>query len=254
MYNIKLPERINQIISVFHFLGLWQGNDKTIFRKKISRILNVVVYAYYPISLAAGSYFSDNETEQLFLGNLSIAQFVLTAKLYFFLLKNEQIIEFIRKLGAHSTKDSGLFNKVNNKIRVFVKFGTLLASMLLYVIIALTITSLPIFSKEKKLPVNLYFPVNWKENELFYWMAFAFVDYLFITSVVIALMNMIIWYIMMSCAIKYEIMCNEFRNIGFVNTTTTAAKEQIVSRQKIQQNLFCAELISLIKYHQDLYE
>lgn len=247
MYSIQVPARINQIISVFYFLGLWQGDNGRVLRKRVSKILHLLVYMYCPISLVAEVAFkSDNVTEQMFLGSASIVSFILTIRLYYFMWNEEKILGFIREMGAHSLKDCDNFNIINNRISLFVKLVTLLEIVVFYVAAALTIISLPLFSNEKHLPLNMYFPIDWKNNELVYWLVFLFVVYTLLSTGVCTFMNVIIWYLMMSCAIKYEIFGIELKRMGVVNQVND---ETITKRGN--QHSSHAELIALIKSHQN---
>lgn len=243
MYTLKVPTRINQIFSVFYFIGMWSVNQ-TNFRKWFLKTLYLIVYTYYPASIIAGACTNDNEPELMFLVALSVTISVVLVKFYYILWKQDQIHEFIQELGTHLIADINEFNQVNKEITIFIKLATYMCSMTLYSGIAAAVIALPIFTKERVLPVNLYFPVDWKHNDLFYCMAFVVVTYFMMITVVISLLNVIVWYLMMSCGIKYRLLEKEFKNLGFVRGNTT-------SKESIIQN---AELIDIIKMHQNLQE
>lgn len=246
-YNIKVPPRIEQIIYLFYLIGLWQDDNRTNFRKWVWKIFHLAVYVYYPVSLAVGALTNDNENARMFLVVLSIVTFVLAVRLYYILWKKDQIIKFIIEMGAHSIEDNEQFCFVNNKIRVFIKFVTYLQFMLVSSVIAMTIITSPIFSNEKMLPMNIYFPLDWKNNELFYWIAFLFVNYEMMISLVSALLNTIVWYLLMSFGIKYQTLGNQFKNLG-----SETERKGILVREN--QELFNLKLVELIKNHHGLQE
>lgn len=248
MHNITVHPRINQIISLFYFIRLWRFDNVSDFSLTISKVVHLIVYVYYPVSLMAGAFINDNESEKMFLVVLSIVTFVLAIRLYYILWKKDEIIGFIRKLGAHSITDSEQFYRANDKITIFIKFVTFMELMLLGAVIAMTIITSPIISTTKQLPMNIYFPMDWKHNELFYWIAFTFVIYEMSLSLSSSLLNPIIWYLMMSCAIKYQVLGSEFKNLGR-NIGQKSSKENITSVDS-----FHTKLILLIKNHDDLQE
>lgn len=244
MYNIEVPKRIHQIVSLFYFIGLWQAENVSDFRKWITKILFLVVFVYYPVSLAAGAFTNDNENEKMFLVGLSITIFVLAVRLYYILWKKDEILGFIRKLGAHSIRDLDQFKQIKNKIRILINCVTALELMLVFAVSAMTIITLPIFSNEKKLPLDIYFPLDWKHNEFYYWIGFLFVDYEMVSAIVTSLLNAIVWYLMMSCAIKYQTLSTDFKYFGHVSSGKIGESK----------HLFHADLIILIKNHLDLQE
>ncbi len=260
MSNIEVPHRFNQIISLFHFIRFWRCDSISNFNSTISKIVHLIVYVYYPVSLMVGAFTNDNETEQMFLVVLSIVTFVLAIRLYYILWRKDEIIGFINELGTHSIADDELFHRINNKIIIFIKLVSFMEVMLLFAVIAMTIITSPIVSNDKMLPMNIYFPLDWRHNELFYWIAFTFVVYEMMISMSSSLLNPIIWYLMMSCAIKYQVLGYELKNLGFngdgggkaLSRNVTSVSEGVTSDQiKVS---FQMKLILFIKNHRYLQE
>lgn len=243
MFKIEGHKQIDRIISVFYFIGLWHGN-RNVFCNWASKIWHIVVYVYYPIALLLGGLISDNETERVFLGVVGIVTVVLSVRFYYIIWKKDEIVGFIREIGTFSMTDNGEFNEVNNNIKGFMKFVSYLEFVLLCAVIGLSIVSLPIFSNEKHLPFNIYFPLDWKQSEVVYWIAYIFVMYEVVLSWMCTLFNVIVWYLMMSCATKYKLLGNKFRKMGFDGRTLISVSGK--------QDLFLEELIELIKDHQNL--
>lgn len=46
----------------------------------------------------------------------------------------------------------------------------MISAILLFIIL-----SLPLFSIERRLPLNIWFPSDWRNSEIGYWMAYTFV-------------------------------------------------------------------------------
>lgn len=246
MHCIEVHKTLNRMISALYFFGLWQSDNVSHCRSWCVRTWYLGVYGYVVIALAGGALTTDNENEMVFLAVLSIVAFVLEIRLYFFLLKKDVILGFIRNMGVHSIKDDEEFYQVNDKIKAFIKFVSSFEIMLVVAVSTMAIIALPFFTSEKRLPLHYYFPFNWQENIILYITAYTFVTYGLMLTSLCTLFNVIIWYLMMSCAIKYQILGNELKNIG------CGAEENDATVG--EQDLFLLELIVLIKKHKQLGE
>lgn len=107
---------------------------------------------------------------------------------------------------------------------------------------------LPLLSDEKRLPLNGYFPLDWQNSEIAYGMIYAFIMYELILCVLCGVLsNFIVWYQIMACGTKYEILRNEFTNMFIVRGETKSSVAE-------EQQLFLEELHALIKTHLKLRE
>jgi len=237
MYNITVHRRINQVISVYYFIGLWHDDSFTVRRKLASNVWFIGIYGLFIMSMVGGAFKCVDDDESVFLANASLMAFVVMIKSYCLLWKKDEILEFIQTFGTHSIRNSKDFDQVNKKVNNFVKFMCIFE--LFVVGTALAMIALPIFFNQKRLPLNVYIFFDWKENEVLYWMAYLITSYQTMLSLSLALFNFIIWYLMMSCAIKYQILGNEFRGMGIVDGV---------------ENSFLREIIGKIKYHRQLRE
>lgn len=246
MNIIEVPPLINQIISVFYFMRLWRRDHVSYF----SKLVQIVVYMYYPVSLMAAAFTNDDETQQVFSIVASILAYVITARLYYILWKKDEILEFVDKFCSHSILDNDLYNRVNNRISTFMKAILLVELIVTFCIVGLAVTSLPIFTNGKKLPLNVYFPLDWEHNELIYWIAFVLLVYEFVLTLVCMLQTAIVSYLMMCCAIKFETLGIELKNLGYISEEKSSNEKFLYTSEK--QTLFYAKLIHLIRNHQDL--
>lgn len=249
MYTVVVHNRIDQIISTFCLIGLWHDRNRTKFRRCILSIWHLAVYAYYPLSLAIGAHTSENETESIFLGVMSIVAFVGTVRLFYFVLKKDEILNFIRKISVHTIKNFEDDQEVKQKINLFIRFASYYEVMLAVAVIS--VIALPIFSTENRLPFTIFFPLDWRSNKVYYWITFAFVSYELLMTVVCTFFNVIIWYLMMALVLEYKILGNEFKNVGWIDKATTETLSTKLS-VKEKSDLFRRELISLIKKHRNL--
>lgn len=249
MYRIEVPSRIEQIMSLFSILGVWRRKNRSDFCKRCLKITHLILCIWFTISLFAGILVSDNETETILIAIVAQTCVLHTAKLYYFLWKEDEIRKLIRSMGVISIQDHHEFNRVNNKINSFSKFVTILHSLVLCGVIAFLTAALPIISSKKRLPVNVYSPVNWKNNEINYWLVYIFTTCEILLCYVYDIFNAMIWYLMMCCGIRFQTLGNEFRNSG---TKKVTLKNELSTAG--QQDFFLEELITLIRKHQSLQE
>lgn len=248
MYTVKVHNRIDQIISMFYFIGLWHSKSRTMILNWFLKIWHLTVYGYYPFSLVMGALTCVNETETIFLGVMSIIAIVGAVRLYYFILKKDEVLSLIRAIGVHEIKDSAeKFHQVNKNINIFIRFVTCFQVMLLVAAILVPIIALPIFTTERRLPLNIYVPLDWKNNEFIYWIIYIFVTYEIFMSVVCGFFSVVIWYLMMALVFEFELLGNEFKNLGWGRTTETSSNGEL-------QDFFFNELRSLIKKHKNLQE
>ncbi len=254
MHTVEVHTRIEKIISLFYFIGFWHDENRSKLLNWILRSWHLVVYGYYPFSLVAGALICDSDTERIFLGVMSIVAGLAAVRLYYFVLNKDKILKIIRELGVHTIKDSeDEFHRINEIVNVFIKFASYYVAISLSAIVSLIIIALPIFSTVNRLPFNIFIPLDWRSNELYYWIAYAFVSYEALMSVVCTLFNVIIWYLMLAFVLEYDVLGNDFRNMGWTSeaTTKTLCTNVRVGRKS---NVFGRELILLIERHRNLQE
>lgn len=229
-------------MSLFRFMGLWRADNESGFHKTTRNLLQLMVLAYYCLSLILAAYTSNDKDEIRFFAVGSIVVVNLTVRLYYILWKKDDILKLTSQIGTYLIKNREDFNRVNNKTNFFMKFATAMLFMNFSANIVLIIFKLPIFTNEKQLPLNFYFPFDWKMSEFRFWIVYAFVSYEMMLSATCTLLSIIIWYLMMSSATKYQLLCTEFREIGMNDTSDGTSTS------------FQQELMELIKSHKNLQE
>lgn len=249
MYNIQISNGIHLLVKIFHRFGMWYSEEESIFHQTARQLIYLILLCSFAIFTLTGGLLSNDWSECVFLCNAAASISVTIVKLTYILCKKEKTREFIQNIGAHSVADHGEFVKVKNKLNRLMKFSCSLSLVICISIGSLFTFCLPLFSDQRRLPVNLWFPLYWKNNVIFYWVAYAFVAIGTTISVVAASLNIIIWYLMMNCAIKYQILGNQFRNICL--TKPTIRKRKI---SKEDDKIFLQELIGLIKTHRNTQE
>lgn len=122
MYCIEIPTEINNIISLFYYIGIWHRGDKPTFKETRIKLFYCTYYLLFPISLMAAAIKSDNKDESILSAEVSIVTGVLSMKLYYIISRKETILEMLTCLGVYSIEDRKEFTLINDKLKRFVKF------------------------------------------------------------------------------------------------------------------------------------
>lgn len=246
MYKIEIHPIIGHVIKVLQLFGMWHKDDESFYRKMAKKTINSTILLSLFASLASGAYLSKDMNESVYLSAATVASALLVVKLSYILSKQNQIHQFLNEICVHTVTDAEEFDEINIKLNNFARFGYMNMLSMVVAIFLFTILSLPFFSSEKRLPLNVGFPLDWKESLLGYWLAHTFVITAVVFAVVVTFFTIVYWYIMFNCSINYKILGNRLRKFG--------SRTSVKSSEKAKQNLIVKDLINLIETHQGIQE
>lgn len=253
MYNIELPKTVNRIIAVFYGLGLWDTQEhQTGYWSTALKMFHFAYYISCVTSIAVKALLTNDTDDSVFLTALAILATVHVFRMLYIILKKNETTKLIHKIGTHTTNDTDEFVRVDNKIKKFMKFGN---GFLLACICEVSMVIIfPILSHEKPI-INVAFPFN---GRIVFWIKQMFVLFGALYSVVCVCLSVIIWYLLLNCAIKYELLGVELRNLGDCkimhpsNDCTTVQKLSNLKRQDLEN--FLGDLIEAVKSHREINE
>lgn len=251
MYRVELKKIINFMMSLFYCLGMWHRGDEATVRETGIKLFLSFYYLLFPMLLMAGAIFSYDNDESIYLTQASIMSAVISIKAFFIIWNKKLILEMLNQCGVYTVENRGDFNLVKNTLQ---KFDKLIVALLVVLSVSgLIVSGYPFLGSERNLFLNIAFPLDWKNNEIAYWLvnAFMFTE-LFLTFIVF-LSSVIIWYLMLNCALRYKILGNQIRNMGVIKTVEIGAKKRKIS-EKEKQIIFLRDLIAAIDTHQQIRE
>lgn len=240
MHCVKLHKRIDQINSSFY--RLWDHPDKTAAKDRLKTILILIFYALFSMSFMVGAITSDDKNEFIFLLEATVITVVELIRICYAIRKKNEFIDLLSKIGVFNVETQEDFTLANNKLNRFMKFATFFLN---YVFITSLFAVLlpPFVGNEKKLFFNIAFPLDHKNDEISFWVALAFLGTeIFLTTNAFSV-NVTIWYLLLNCGIRYEVLGNRFRNLGVKQFKKRMSKSE-------KQHLFAADLTTAIKAHQ----
>lgn len=241
MHWVEVHNGINQIINFFRHIALWDVEDANTCRKKI-KFIQLFCYLSYPMALGAGAYMSTDTDESVFLAAFAMAAVVHVYRLFYFIRRRSEILMYIREIGSFVAEDQDEFSRINKKLDNFMKFSKYLLTLIIISLMSILCTS----AIRKELHLNIGFGLDYKNGGIGYWMAFAYFSIELIYAASMISITIIIWYLLLSFAIKYQLLGNQLKRMGTTGTGTT--KKPISEKNYF----FHQGLVATIERHRQL--
>lgn len=238
MCDIEVPIHplIQRFIQVYYKFGMWQDNDANWYRK-IGRILVFLFGSIgFTSSLIGGSLIARDYNESLYLLTAGIIVAVLIFKTYLIYSKGSQFVTVLHKVCVHSVPNSGkLLEHINRKMNLFEKCTMFFLGIVCLIVFIFLVLFCPLLTSERKLPFNIWFPIDWRTHALAHWLAYSYIIFCLSFNAFVCLLTLMIWYVMLNCSILYQTVGQRFKNLGTVQTG---------------ENAFINELQKLLNVHQ----
>lgn len=247
MYKIKIPATIHNIFAIFYLIGMW--NEKTSFKDKGRKLFYLVYFVSFFLSLSVGAFVNSNTDEFMFLAVVSIIIAVQICRMSCVIRNKNEILELIYEVNNSSAFDLKEFVRVDRKIKLLIKFGKFFIIMMSFSFSFLMIS--PVALNENILVFKIAFPLDWRNDRIAFWMAYAYVGGGFFLSAICCLFSITVWYLMLIFTIRYEMLGNQFRNMGVMRTD-----ERSVEKPKNSEirSLFYLDLLAAIKAFEKINE
>lgn len=252
MEKLEIDPSVRRIVKIFYQIGIWRNDEDSDKSKR--NLFYFVYFSLFFLFIVASAYLSDDKNKSIFLVEAAIIIAVVIIKLFYILWKKEKILKF---LYYRSTVDHS--NENSRKIQFFIKFVHAFLIMLVVSCIFYVVSTLPMFSNEKMLPLFIKYTLSCQYSEIIYWVAYISIVSEIAFSVVCTSVSLFIWYAMLNFAIEYDELGNKFRNLGVDKATEVSSRKnagcnkltKVSSRKNAK---FLPDLIILIKAHQNIFQ
>lgn len=171
MYEIKPHPVIGHVITSLKLFGMWHNDNESVYLEIVKKVIYTIILVAFFASLATGALLAEDMYESISLSAAAVCTALMVVKLFYVLLKQKEVQEFLNDICDHSVTDIKEFDEINVTLNNFGKFGYAnVFSMLtsIFLIIALSLAFLP---SERRLPLNIGFPLDWRRGVLEYWVA-----------------------------------------------------------------------------------
>lgn len=249
MYRTEIPKVINQILAVFYKIGIWDVPERTKFSRIGLKLFHFIYYITFVISIIMGAFLTTDSDEFVFLSGVSFGVCLHIVRMFYIISRKEKILNFIQAIGLHTTNEVVEFVEINRKLKKLTKFATYFVSGCIVDLIFLTI--FPVLSG-KKMIVNIAFPQSfpWENGPSTYWIKHLFIVIGCIYPIILILLTIIVMYLMLNYAIKYEMLGNQLKVLGVKNTSSKKTEKMKVCKEE----LFVKCLIDAIQNHREINE
>lgn len=232
MYNIKIHKLVGLVISLFYRIGIWHRGDMPTVRERRVKCCYCFHYAIYLLSFVVGAINNENMDKSIFLTEAAMGVGVYSVKLWILIWKQNEIVDLLNRI-CEFRDDCG-YALCKDKLRGFTTLAIVFVMSFLIGAI-LTCSVLPLFANDKTLFFEIAFPLDYRNNEIAFWIASIFILTEMMLTITVALFSIVIWYLLLNCSLRYEVL--GWKNLG------TVTKNIKISQQQMQ-----------IKFVQDLKE
>lgn len=243
MYSVELGKAINYFISFLYFIGLWSRCSKFGMPLFYS-----VDYVLYLVGIVAVAFLTDSNDEIIFQTEMSIVVIVATFKFWFLIWRKEDVMGILERTCKFSVQDRDSFMMVEKKRKTITDVAVVVFVILHVAVIFATIV-VPFFGSERQIFFKVAFPLDWKNDLLAFWLVSGFVFTGVCLSLYSIVMSIFIWYSMVNCALRYEVLGNDLRNMGKIKSQEESEDQREMSA-RAKRALFQQDLINAIDNHQ----
>ncbi|XP_037025648.1 odorant receptor 94b-like [Bradysia coprophila] len=213
MHLIQIHKIISLIISFFYLIARHHRGDKPTVKEFRIKLLYSFYYPLFVLSLVVGAITNDKEDQNIFLSEVAIGSSVLLIKLWFLIWKQNQILDLLNRVCVFSIQNDDAYNLFNNKLRGFLKLVFVFAITVAVAGSSGTIV-MSFVGNGKTLFLEVGFPMDWRNNEIAFWMASIFVFTEVLLSLLVMIFTIMIWYLLLICSLRYEVLGTQLRSMG----------------------------------------
>lgn len=213
MHSVRIHKVIGWMISLFYLIGIWHRGDKpTVKEMRIQFLYSIYCLLIFP-SFIVGAIKNDNKGEWIFLAELSIGAVVVVVKLWILIWKQNEIRDLLNIVCVLSIQNDNDHKHFNNRIEEFIKYSSvfLIASVVAGVLSSVVLS---VLGDEKSLFLEIAFPLDYRNSEIAFWIATIFLFNEYLLYLITAIFTVIIWYLLVVCALRYEVLGSELKNMG----------------------------------------
>lgn len=242
MHSTRIHTVINEIIYVLRGIGFWcQGATPTARELRI-KTFYTLYYLLFVVSLVVGAITNKNLDESVFLAESSIAAAVVLVQMYILIWKQNRIELLLNRMCVFSIRSEENISFFKERLRKFVKFAI---AFVWITIGACTVgnVTVPFIGSEKRFLFKMAFPLDWRNNEISFWIAYVFILSETFLSITAVLFSVLVWYLLLHCSLRYEILGKDITTMGQISGNF------VKPSKKDKLNLFHHDLVTSIKDH-----
>ncbi|XP_037025628.1 odorant receptor 94a-like [Bradysia coprophila] len=233
MHCIKINKVIAQMICLFYLMGFWHRSDKPTARELRFKLFYCIYYSLFILSFMVGAIRSEKMDSTIFLTEVSVTALVYGAKLGILIWKQKQIIDLLNRVCQFSIRDDYGYVLFKDKLKGFITF-LICFEIAVAVGAVLSVLVLPFFGSEKTLFFEIAFPLDWRNNDVAFCVVTVFIFIGIMVTIFVLLFTILIWYLLLNCSLRYEILGQELKNMGQIAADDISK----ISEKQLHNNFF----------------
>lgn len=249
MHTIDIQNTIQKIMAVYRKFGIWHSGDTPTCKETNMKLFYSIYHLLAPISFLSGAFITDSWEESILLVDATILTIVSLVKLWYLIWNKTEIVEMVECLGTHSIKDRETYTAVDRKMKIFIKFVNAFLSAT--IILTCFVVCVPFLRGERQLFFNIGFPLDWKNNDIAYFITLTFLLLEGLLALVSVSFSVLVWYLLLNCSLKYDNLASKLKTLGDANTVDETPAKREGSVQHIE-NFYRQDLIEGIEFHKDI--
>ena len=219
MHSIQIHKVIGLLISVFYLIGAWHRGDKPTLKEMRMKLFYSIYYFLLLVASVGGIIKNEKKNDSIFLVELSMGVLIMWINLLLAIWKQNEILNLLNRVCVFSIRNDDDCLTYNAKLKGLIKFAFVFLIALAFASFACVFP--PLVRSEKILFIKMVFPLDYKNSEIGFWIATAFLFFEFILTVTFSIFTVLIWYLLLVCAVRYEVLGSDMKNMGRRNGDTT---------------------------------
>lgn len=253
MHRVKLHLRIEKMISLFYRMGVWHRADEETVRERALKLFYSVYFPLGILSLIVGAvdaFVADNKDEAIFLTQITINCTILLVKLLYLIWTKSEILELLDRVCQFYANDHDELTQINNALDNLLTFCVFVFSAVNFSEVS-SVIILPIyFRNERKLFFNIGFPMDWRNDDLAFWLADTFLATQMIFVTIALLFSVVVWYLMANCGLRYRVLGQRIKGMGRVRSV----EGRMADKGQTLESFYLQDMQDVIAAHINLKE
>lgn len=193
--------------AVYYAVGLWKTGNGHV---TLPQLFYFAFFVAFNLSTFVETFTTDDQDNAVFLTAIVLIGALQQYRLYFIIWKQDEYLDLMRRICDTNSNDCGAAFKANRKIEIFMTLVKYFLGAAYTLCVA--VACLPL--AKKQLLFDVAFPLDYKTDRRVFWMAYLLVAGTYLLSITVMMFVTMVWYMMLILMVKYELLGNEFENLG----------------------------------------
>lgn len=209
---------INFALTAFHIFGVWPRKHSTMLYTIIAFAFHTFFTAGWTTAKCIGTAMLEKRAEIILLAPTSLYASMSTLRIYIVMFNFKRIKRSFDEITEFELKSDNESDFIRKKVK---RFSRTSVAYVIFMFSALgSALVAPIFETERVLPVPIWFPLDWKNNLLYYWFAYIFSTLGQLSLVVLnSFVPIFIWFLMYGNALKLKLLGGRLSKLGYQSIT-----------------------------------